>query len=135
MTFIKFLFAILIVLPVGIILYFLLRKLVDEYNAAVKKSQELELRRKEAVQAPAPRDYRRDNPRYDAYRKKMEHRQTHTANIEGEQSFAEGQEKSERQALEGIAGENRGKQSARSKRKRRKERKNKKKNREKDNNQ
>lgn len=141
MSFIKFLFVILIVLPVGVVLYFLLRRLVDEYNVAMKKSQELELRRKEEVQAPAPRDYRRDNPRYDAYRKKMERKQDRTANVEGgqfradEQLHAERREKSGRSAPEGIASEKRSKQPARSKRKRRKERKNKKKNREKDNNQ
>lgn len=141
MTFIKFLFVILIVLPIGVVLYFLLRKLVGEYNAAVKKSQELELRRKEEVQAPEPQDYRRDNPRYDAYRKKMEWKQSRTANMEGgqsradEQPHADGREKSGRQAPEDNAGGKRSKQPARSKRKRRKERKNKKKDREKDHNQ
>ncbi len=148
MSFIKFLFVILIVLPIGVVLYFLLRKLVDEYNAAMKKSQELEMRRKEEVQAPVQRDYRRDNPRYYAYRKKMEQRQDRAAEREGQDFPAEGQENSQdfrrpqrgkyQMETEDAAGAESGKRlahSKRSKRKRRKERKNRKKDREKDKNQ
>lgn len=132
MTFIKFLFVILIVLPVGVILYFLLQKLVDEYNAAVKKSQEVEARRKAEVQEPVQRDYRKENPRYDAYRKKMEWKQKHAANIEDRQNYADERQRNYQEAAENTAALERGKQPARSKRKRRKERKNKKRDREKD---
>lgn len=72
MIFIKSLFAILIVIPVAVLMFFLARKLIAEYNAAVKKTREMANDREVEAQAEFQKAYRRENPRYDAYRRRME---------------------------------------------------------------
>lgn len=76
MGFIKLLFVLLIVVPVAILMFFIFRKLTDEYNVAIKRERDIRSgkhkRDQEFARYAQLKDYRRDNPNYDAYRRKIE---------------------------------------------------------------
>ena len=76
MWFIKLIFVLLIVVPVVIVMLVIFRKLTGEYNAAIKKEKYIKSgkykRDKEFARYADLKDYRKDNPNYDAYRRKME---------------------------------------------------------------
>ncbi len=72
----EFIFAVLIVVPVALVMLFIFRNLTGEYNAAIKKERYIRSgkykRDKEFARYAELKDYRRDNPNYDAYRRKIE---------------------------------------------------------------
>ena len=76
MGFIKLVFALLIIVPVAIVMLFIFRKLTGEYNAAIKRERDIRSgkhkRDQEFARYASLKDYRKDNPNYDAYRRKME---------------------------------------------------------------
>ena len=76
MGFIKFIFALLIVIPVAVFMIIIFRKLTGEYNAAIRRERNIKSgkykREKEFDRYAQMKDYRRDNPNYDAYRRRME---------------------------------------------------------------
>jgi len=76
MGFIKFIFALLIVIPVAIVMIVIFRKLTGEYNAAIRRERNIKSgkykREQEFNRYAEMKDYRKDNPNYDAYRKRME---------------------------------------------------------------
>lgn len=76
MGFLKFVFVILLIVPVVIVMIILFRKLTAEYNNSVRKEHDIRSEKyrkdKEAERYSQMKDYRRDNPAYDAYRRRME---------------------------------------------------------------
>ena len=76
MGFIKLIFALLILIPVAIVMIVIFRKLTGEYNAAIRKERNIKSgkhkRDQELKRYAELKDYRRDNPNYDAYRRRME---------------------------------------------------------------
>lgn len=78
MGFLKFVFVVLIIVPVAVFMIYIFRKLTAEYNEAVKKERDIKSgkhkRDQEFARYAQMKDYRRDNPNYDAYRRKMEER-------------------------------------------------------------
>lgn len=76
MGFFKFVFALLIIVPVAVIMFIIFRKLIGEYNAAVKAERDIKSgkaeRDRELSRYAQLKDYRKDNPGYDAYRRRME---------------------------------------------------------------
>lgn len=72
----EFIFAVLIIVPVALVMLFIFRKLTGEYNSAIKKERDLRSgkyrRDREFARYAELKDYRKDNPNYDAYRRKME---------------------------------------------------------------
>lgn len=76
MGFFEFIFVILLVIPVAIVMIVLFRKLTAEYNVSMKK--EHNVRSGKHRREPEPdaydrmKDYRRDNPAYDAYKRRLE---------------------------------------------------------------
>ena len=79
MGFIKFIFVLLIVIPVAVFMIIVFRKLTGEYNAAIRRERNIKSgkykREKEFDRYAQMKDYRRDNPNYDAYRRRMEESQ------------------------------------------------------------
>jgi|GEM_PF-2960927 len=79
MGFIKFIFVLLIVIPVAVFMIIIFRKLTGEYNAAIRRERNIKSgkykREKEFDRYAQMKDYRRDNPNYDAYRRRMEESQ------------------------------------------------------------
>lgn len=75
MGFFEFIFVILLVIPVAVVMIVLFRKLTAEYNVSMKKEHNV---RRKHKRAPEPdvydrmKDYRRDNPAYDAYKRRLE---------------------------------------------------------------
>lgn len=76
MGFIKFIFVLLILIPVSITMIVIFRKLTGEYNAAIRRERNIKSgkhkREREFDRYAQMKDYRRDNPNYDAYRRRME---------------------------------------------------------------
>ena len=76
MWFIKLIFVLLIVVPVALVMFVIFRKLTGEYNKAIKKEKYINSgkykRDQEFARYAELKDYRKDNPNYDAYRRKME---------------------------------------------------------------
>ena len=76
MSFFKFVFALLLIVPIAVVMLIIFRKLTAEYNTAVKKEREMKngeaAKQKEFERYSQMKDYRRDNPAYDAYRRRME---------------------------------------------------------------
>ena len=72
----EFIFAVLIIVPVALVMLFIFRNLTKEYNTAIKKERYIRSgkykRDKEFARYAELKDYRRENPKYDAYRRKME---------------------------------------------------------------
>lgn len=133
MTFIKFLFALCILVPIAVLMVYLIDKLVHEFSDVLKKDQEDREDKKKTVNNSRDQDYNSNsmqgNPAYDAYqRARMKY-----ANSSGAYKRGYGQENQmQRDETRGKETENPGgEKRASSKRKRRKERKNKKKDREK----
>lgn len=79
MGFIKLIFALLILIPVAIVMIVIFRKLTGEYNAAIRRERNIKSgkykREQEFNRYAELKDYRRDNPNYDAYRRRMEESQ------------------------------------------------------------
>lgn len=79
MGFIKLIFALLILIPVVIVMIVIFRKLTGEYNAAIRRERNIKSgkykREQEFNRYAEMKDYRRDNPNYDAYRRRMEESQ------------------------------------------------------------
>ena len=76
MGFIKLVFVLLILIPVTIFMVVIFRKLTGEYNTAIRRERNIKSgkynREKEFNRYAEMKDYRRDNPNYDAYRRRME---------------------------------------------------------------
>ena len=76
MWLIKFVFVLLIIVPVAIVMLVVYRRLIGEYNAAIKKERDLKSgkykRDRELARYAELKDYRKENPNYDAFRRKME---------------------------------------------------------------
>lgn len=76
MGLIKLVFALLVLIPVAIVMIAIFRKLTGEYNAAVRRERDIKSgknkREQEINRYAEMKDYRRDNPNYDAYRRRME---------------------------------------------------------------
>lgn len=72
----RFVFEILIIVPVAVVMLIVFRKLIAEYNTAVRKERDIKNGGSKRDEEPAGyasmKDYRRDNPGYDAYRRRME---------------------------------------------------------------
>ena len=72
----KLVFALLIIVPIAVLMIYIFRKLTGEYNAAIKKERDIKSgkykRDQEFARFAELKDYRRDNPNYDAYRRRME---------------------------------------------------------------
>ena len=76
MGLIKLIFVLLIVFPVAIFMVILFRKLTSEYNAAIKKERAIKSgkyeRDRERMRYEAQPEYRKNNPQYAAYRRRLE---------------------------------------------------------------
>lgn len=76
MGFIEFIFVILIIVPVAVVMLVIFRKLTGEYNAFIREERGITKRSRNKEDQSSSRSelksYRRDNPQYDAYRRKME---------------------------------------------------------------
>lgn len=76
MGFFKFVFVFLIVLPVAVFMFVILKKLTGEYNAEIKKQRDIKSgkyqRDLERAKYEAQPEYRKNNPQYAAYRRRME---------------------------------------------------------------
>ncbi|MDO4746191.1 MAG: hypothetical protein Q4B18_06525 [Bacillota bacterium] len=72
----KFILAILIIIPVAILMIYIFRNLTSEYNAVIKKERDIKSgkykRDQEFARYAQLKDYRKENPNYDAYRRRME---------------------------------------------------------------
>ena len=76
MGFIKLIFVLLIVLPVAIFIFFLYRKLVGEYNEAIRKERNIKSgkyeRDRERKRFESQPDYVKNNPQYYEYRRRLD---------------------------------------------------------------
>lgn len=76
MGFFEFIFVILLVIPVAVVMIVLFRKLTAEYNVSMKKEHNVRSGRHRKSPKPdaydGMKDYRRDNPAYDAYKRRLE---------------------------------------------------------------
>ena len=76
MGFIKLIFVLLIVFPVAIFMFFLYRKLVKEYNDAMRKERNIKSgkyeRDKERKRFESQPDYVKNNPQYYEYRRRLD---------------------------------------------------------------
>lgn len=76
MGFFEFIFVILLVIPVAVVMIVLFRKLTAEYNVSMKKEHNVRSGRHRKTPEPDTYDgmknYRRDNPAYDAYKRRLE---------------------------------------------------------------
>ncbi len=72
----EFVFSLLVIVPVAVVMFIIFRKLTEEYNVAIRKERDMNSgkhkREQEFARYSQMPDYRRDNPPYDAYRRRME---------------------------------------------------------------